>query len=46
MLIAPHLHLLGAWGAFLLIDTYLVVAAIIAQFGPSTHGKRLDIVSP
>ena len=46
LLIAPHLHVLGAWQSFLLIDAFLVVAAIIAQFGPSTRGKRLDTISP
>jgi MFS family permease len=46
LLIAPYLHVLGAWESFLLIDAFLVVAAIIAQFGPSTRGKRLDTVSP
>ena len=46
LLIAPLLPQLGPWGSFFLIDAFLVVAAIIAQFGPSTRGKRLDIVSP
>jgi MFS family permease len=46
VLIAPYLHALGAWESFLLIDAFLVIAAIIAQFGPSTRGKRLDTVSP
>jgi len=36
----------GALYAFLLIGAFLVVAAIIAQFGIRTRGKRLDAVSP
>lgn len=36
----------GALYAFLLIGGFLVVAAIIAQFGIRTRGKRLDAVSP
>ncbi len=31
---------------FLIIDAFLVVAAIIAQFGIATRQKRLDEVSP
>ena len=31
---------------FLIIDSFLLVAAIIAQFGPATRQKRLDEVSP
>src|SRR6185437_5714364 len=34
----------GALYAFLLIGAFLVVAAIIAQFGIRTRGKRLDAV--
>ena len=36
----------GTLYAFLLIGAFLVVAAIIAQFGIATRGKRLDVVSP
>ncbi len=36
----------GALYAFLLIGSFLVVAAIIAQFGIATRGQRLDAVSP
>jgi hypothetical protein len=32
--------------AFLLICSFLVVAAIIAQFGIRTRGQKLDVVSP
>src|SRR6185437_15501360 len=45
--IAPLLPDLNPVEAFLLISAFLVVAAIIAQFGlPATRGKQLDIVSP
>lgn len=36
----------GALYAFLLIAAFLIVAAIIAQFGISTRNQRLDHVSP
>lgn len=36
----------GVLYAFLLIGAFLVVAAIIAQFGISTRGKRLDVIAP
>jgi MFS transporter, putative metabolite:H+ symporter len=36
----------GALYAFLIIGGFLVVAAIIAQFGIATRGKRLDSVAP
>src|SRR5579859_100490 len=36
----------GSIVIFLIIDAFLVVAAIIAQFGPPTRQKRLDEVSP
>lgn len=45
--IAPILPTLNRVGAFLLIAGFLVVAAIVAQFGlPATRGQRLDVVSP
>jgi len=44
--IAPLLPQLGPLYSFLLIGGFLVVAAIIAQFGTTTRGKRLDVVSP
>ena len=36
----------GTLYAFLIIAAFLIVAAIIAQFGISTRDKRLDVVSP
>jgi putative MFS transporter len=46
LIIAPLLPQLGPLYSFLLIGGFLVVAAIIAQFGTTTRGKRLDVVSP
>jgi putative MFS transporter len=37
---------LGPGGTFLLIGSFLMLAALLAQFGPSTRHKRLDEVSP
>jgi hypothetical protein len=44
--IAPILPQIGALFSFLLIGGFLVVAAIIAQFGVNTRGKDLEEVSP
>jgi putative MFS transporter len=37
---------LGPTGTFVLIGSFLLLAAFLAQFGPSTRHKRLDEVSP
>jgi putative MFS transporter len=37
---------LGPLGTFLLVGSFLLVAAWLAQFGPATRRKRLDEVSP
>ena len=37
---------LGSLGTFLLMGSFLLVAAVLAQFGPSTRDKRLDHISP
>jgi len=37
---------LGPFGTFLLMGSFLLVAAGLAQFGPATRNKRLDQVSP
>jgi MFS family permease len=37
---------LGPLGTFILISSFLIVAAWLAQFGPLTRNKRLDEVSP
>jgi MFS transporter, putative metabolite:H+ symporter len=44
--IAPILPQIGVLPSFLLIAGFLVVAAIIAQFGVNTRGKQLEDVSP
>jgi putative MFS transporter len=46
LLIAPLLATISPLSAFLLIGGFLVVSAVIAQFGGATRGKRLDLVSP
>ena len=46
ILIAGNIATLGTVGTFLVIGGWLVVAAVIAQFGTSTRDKRLDEVSP
>jgi hypothetical protein len=37
---------LGALLLFVLIGSFLLAAACLAQFGPTTYKKRLDEVSP
>ncbi len=44
--IAPILPGIGALPSFLLIAGFLIVSAIIAQFGVNTRGKALEDVSP
>ena len=44
--ITPILPLIGVLPSFLLIAGFLIVAAIIAQFGVNTRGKQLEDVSP
>ncbi len=46
IVIAPLIPTIGPVVTFLLIGGCLVVAAAIAQFGPSTRTLRLDEVSP
>lgn len=46
LLIAPLVATISPLSAFLLIGGFLVVSAVIAQFGGATRGKRLDLVSP
>jgi MFS transporter, putative metabolite:H+ symporter len=45
-LLASLGHTTGSIVIFLIIDAFLIVAAIIAQFGIATRRKRLDEVSP
>ena len=46
LLIAPLIPHLGALRAMLLIGGFLVLAAIIAQFGAATRSRMLEEVSP
>ncbi len=46
MLIAPLLPEMSVLGAMLLIVAFLVLAAIIAQFGLETRDRLLDEISP
>jgi MFS transporter, putative metabolite:H+ symporter len=46
LFIAPLIPQLGPLDALLLIASFLVLAAIIAQFGAATRSRRLDEVSP
>ncbi len=44
--ITPILPQIGAVFSFLLIGGFLIIAAIIAQFGVNTRGKQFEDVSP
>ena len=44
--IAPLIPSLGVLGAMLLISGFLVLAAVIAQFGLATKDRLLDDISP
>ncbi len=44
--IAPVLPHMSTLGALMLISSFLVIAAIIAQFIPHTRGRSLDDISP
>lgn len=46
LLIAPLIPRLNALDAMLLICGFLVVAAIVAQFGTATRSRMLEEVSP
>jgi putative MFS transporter len=46
LLIAPQIPHMSVLGAFLVIDGFLVVAAIIAQFALSTRDRRFEELSP
>ena len=46
LVVAPFLSALSPLLALLIIGGFLVIAAILAQFGIATRGKRLDEVSP
>ncbi|MBV9713097.1 MAG: MFS transporter [Ktedonobacteraceae bacterium] len=44
--VASFVARLGAVGTFILIGSFLLIAAWFALFGPATRDKRLDEVSP
>ena len=44
--IAPILPQIGVLPSFVLITGFLIVSAIIAQFGVNTRGRALEDVSP
>ncbi|TAN31258.1 MAG: MFS transporter, partial [Actinomycetota bacterium] len=46
LVIAPLIPKMSALGALILICAFLIVAAIIVQFAPSTRGRDLEEVSP
>jgi MFS transporter, putative metabolite:H+ symporter len=46
LLIAPVLPHLSVFGALMLISSFLVVAAILAQLTTHTRGRPLDQISP
>jgi putative MFS transporter len=46
LVIAPFLPHMSTLGALLLISSFLVVAAVLAQFTPHTRNRELDRISP
>jgi MFS family permease len=46
LVIAPFLPHMSTLGALLLVSSFLVVAAVIAQFTPHTRNRHLDHISP
>ena len=46
LVIAPYLPHMSTLGALLLISSFLVLAAVIAQFTPHTRNRHLDHISP
>ncbi|HUN95542.1 MAG TPA: MFS transporter [Bradyrhizobium sp.] len=46
LLIAPLIPHLGALAAMLLISSFLILAAVIAQFGTATRSRALEEISP
>ena len=46
LVIAPILPHMSVLGALTLISSFLVVAAVLAQFTTHTRGRPLDQVSP
>lgn len=46
LVIAPFLPHMSTLGALMLVSSFLVVAAVIAQFTPHTRNRHLDHISP
>jgi MFS family permease len=46
LLIVPLLPQIGVLPSFVLIGAFLVISAIVAQFGVATRGKELELISP
>jgi MFS family permease len=46
LLIAPQIPNMSVLGAMLLVSSFLVAAAIVAQFSPNTRGKHYEEISP
>lgn len=46
LVIAPLIPTLGVGKALLLVNAFMVIAAIIALFGTRTRGKKLEEISP
>jgi len=46
LVIAPYLPKMSTLGALMLVSSFLVLAAIIAQFTPRTRNRHLDHISP
>jgi MFS family permease len=46
LVIAPFLPHMSTLGALVLISSFLVLAAVIAQFTPHTRNRHLDHISP
>jgi putative MFS transporter len=46
LFIAPLIPAMSVLGAFLLVPAFLVVGAVIAQFGINTRGRQLEEISP
>ncbi len=46
LVIAPLIPKMSVSGAFMLVSSFLVVAAVIGLFGVETRNKRFEEISP
>jgi len=46
LVIAPLIPKMSVFGAFMLVSSFLVVAAVIGMFGVETRNKRFEEISP